>query len=70
MENLKNETKNIKAIEEQLKAGRRLTVISVLHSVGTLELRYYIAKLRKTMPIADQWQSKNGKRFKEYYLAK
>lgn len=62
--------RNIKAIKEQLEAGRRLTVLSVLHSIGTLELRYYIARLRKTMQIADEWKSKNGKRFKEYYLNK
>lgn len=63
--------KNQKAIEAQLVAGRRISVISVLQSVGTLELRTYLSKIRRKLSIADEWVTlPNGKRHKEYYLSK
>ena len=58
-----------KKIKEQLENGRRITSISVLNSIGTTEIRYYIARLRKQgMPIVDKWIKKENKKFKEYWL--
>ena len=63
---------NLKAIREQLVHGWRITVQSVLKSIGTQEARHYIAKLRRDpeLNIADEWVTRNGKRFKEYFLRK
>lgn len=63
--------KNQQLIEQQLLAGKRISVISVLKSIQTLELRHYIAKLRRVHSIAGEWvTTPNGKRYKEYYLTK
>jgi hypothetical protein len=64
-----NAFKNEKAILDQLIAGRRITTMSVLSSVGTSELRTYLARIRKTVKVSDKWISKNGKRFKEYFIS-
>lgn len=62
--------KNQQLIEAQLLAGKRISVASVFKSIRTLELRHYIAKLRKIYSIPDEWvKSNDGKRYKEYYLA-
>lgn len=61
---------NEKAILQQLIAGRRITSISVLKSIGTTETRVYIARIRKTVKVSDKWVTKNGKHFKEYYIEK
>lgn len=60
----------LEQIKQQLEAGRRITVQSVLRSVGTQELRHYIPIIRRTyqLNISSQWLNKNGKRFKEYFL--
>jgi hypothetical protein len=56
-------------IKEQLLAGKRITVQSVLKTVHTQELRTYIPILRRAgLPIMAVWVSKGDKRFKEYYL--
>lgn len=58
-----------KQIKDQLENGRRITSMSVLNSLGTTEIRYYIARLRKQgMTIVDKWIKKENKRFKEYWL--
>lgn len=63
-----NAFKNEKAILEQLIAGRRITTMSVLSSVGTSELRTYLSRIRKTVKISSTWVKRNGKHFKEYYI--
>jgi len=70
MEKSIDHSTNLKAIREQLIRGWRITVQSVLQSVGTQEARTYIAILRKDpeLKIKDRWISKNGKHFKEYFL--
>lgn len=52
------------------KAGKTVTVLSVLKEVHTLELRKFVSRLkRKGMDIKSQWvTAPNGKRFKEYSL--
>ena len=71
MEKQINSENNLKAIRTQLQRGWRITVQSVLSSVGTQELRHYISILRREdLNIKSEWVSKNGKHFKEYYLVK
>lgn len=71
MESQDNKIKNMEAIKDLLNAGLKISVISVLESVGTIELRHYIAILRKEMRIADKWvKSPDGKRYKEYWIKK
>lgn len=50
--------------------GKKLTVISALKEVGTLELRHFVAELKKQgMDIRSNWMTaSNGKRFKQYWL--
>ncbi|WP_256013172.1 hypothetical protein [Desertivirga xinjiangensis] len=64
----KNGEANLKAIRELFESGSILTVLDVLRSVGTIELRHYVAILRKDLDISDRWVKRNGKRFKEYWL--
>ena len=61
---------NIIQIRHQLEAGKRITVQSVLRSVGTQELRTYIPKIRRRyhLSVVSQWVERKGKRFKEYFL--
>jgi hypothetical protein len=61
---------HLKAIKEELLAGKRITVQSVLKTIGTQELRTYIPRLRREfgLLIETKWISSNGKRFKEYFL--
>jgi len=69
MDRQNNFDSNLKKIKEQLEAGKRISVMSVLDSVHTLELRHYVAQLRKVMPIEGEWvKTEQGKRYKEYYL--
>lgn len=71
MEDQGNKIKNLEAIKDLLESGKKLSVVSVLNMVGTIELRHYIAILRKQMSIADKWvKSPEGKRYKEYWLQK
>lgn len=63
-----NSESNLSRIKEQLSQGRRITVQSVLRSIGTQELRHYISIIRKDMPVCSRWVEKRGKRFKEYWL--
>jgi len=65
-----NKSQNLKEIKALFEAGKTLTVVSVLRDVGTIELRHYVAVLRKDMEIKDKWVKRNGKRFKEYWLRK
>ena len=60
---------NLIQIRKQLESGQRITVQSVLSSIGTQELRTYIPKLRRkfNMTIIGEWVERNGKHFKEYY---
>lgn len=57
-------------IAAMLKAGKKLTVISALKEVHTLELRKFVSILkRKGMDIKSKWvTAPNGKHFKEYSL--
>lgn len=70
MEHTKND--NLTKIRTLLNGGAKLTVLLTLRLVKTLELRHYIAILRKEgMKIADQW-TKNEvtqKRYKVYWLS-
>lgn len=68
MEN--NSYSNQKAILDQLLAGRRISTLTVLKSIGTSELRHYLAIIRKTVNVSDEWVERNGKRFKEYFIKK
>lgn len=65
-----NHDTNLTLIRAQLLAGKRISVMSVLKSVGTLELRHYISELKRNsdLVIAGEWTCRNNKRFKEYYL--
>jgi len=69
MEELFDYQNNLKAIKGQLLRGWRVTVKSILQSIGTQEARHYIAKLRRDpeLKIKDRWISKDGKRFKEWF---
>lgn len=66
-----NKNDNLTKIRTLLNGGAKLTVLLTLRLVKTLELRHYIAILRKEgMKIADQW-TKNEvtqKRYKVYWL--
>jgi predicted DNA-binding ArsR family transcriptional regulator len=63
--------KNLEKIKAQLEAGKIITVQSVRASIGTQELRHYIAILKKTMEIDCTWfESTNGRRFKKYWKKK
>ena len=58
-----------KQIEEKLKAGERLTVMSVQQELHTTELRVFISRIRRQgISVASCWKNHNGKRFKEYFL--
>jgi|GEM_PF-3405555 len=73
METQQNHGSNLAAIKDQLERGWRISVQSVLHSVGTQELRHYISILRREpgIHIESVWTTAdNGKRFKEYFIAK
>lgn len=61
---------NIIQIRQQLESGRRITVQSVLKSIGTQELRTYIPQIRRKFKLAivAEWTEANGKRFKQYYI--
>lgn len=65
-----NEEVNRTLVRRELEAGKRITVLSVLNSIGTIEARKYLSDLRKLgMAIKDEWcTSDNGKRFKTYWL--
>lgn len=63
-----NSISNEKAILEQLLRGDRISNITVLNTVSTTEIRTYIARIRKTLKVSDEWVTKNGKRFKEYFI--
>lgn len=57
-------------IAQLFKAGEKLTVMDVLKKVGTIELRHFVAALRKEgMDIQSKWTvAPTGKRFKIYHL--
>ena len=62
-----NNKSKIKAL---LLSGAKITVLSVLRMVNTIEARHYIAALRKEgMNIQDEWVKKNGKQFKTWWLS-
>jgi hypothetical protein len=63
-----NHEKNEALIKQQLLAGKRITVLSVLKSVGTIEARHYLSIIRRELPVSSEWVTKNGKRFKEYFI--
>jgi SWI/SNF-related matrix-associated actin-dependent regulator 1 of chromatin subfamily A len=65
-----NHETNIQQIKRQLLAGRRITVQSILRSVGTQELRHYIPIIRRRFDLQVEtiWIEKKGKRFKEYFI--
>ena len=58
-------------IKNGLEAGKTLTVVDALNQYRTIDLRKYISDLRKEgMVINDRWVTKNGKRYKEYFVSK
>lgn len=69
---MKNHNETIKnKIRKELEKGYIITVLSVLKSCKTMELRSYVAALKKSgMKIRSEWVKKNGKHFKQYFLAK
>ena len=70
MEKSINHSANLALIRDQLLNGRRISVKSVWKSIGTTELRHYIAILRKTLNIASEWVTDGGVRYKVYYISK
>lgn len=63
-----NHESNLSKILAELESGKRITVLSVLLTVKTIELRHYIAIIRKTTPVNSIWIKKDNKQFKEYFL--
>jgi hypothetical protein len=61
---------HLKAIKDELLTGKRITVQSVLKSIGTQELRTYIPRLRREfgLNIDTVWVTRAEKRFKEYFI--
>ena len=56
---------------EVLQSGRRLTALDALYSCSTMRLPEYILRLKKRgLTIESRWETKDGKRFKSYALAK
>jgi len=65
----KEATKKAK-IQELLAAKQRISVKTTWRETGTTELRYYVALLKKEgLDILSEWVTKEGNRFKEYWLA-
>lgn len=61
---------DLAAIKAELVSGKRITVDSVIETVGTHELRTYIPRLRKEgLEIDTEWINGKKKRYKEYFLA-
>lgn len=60
------------SVKEQLLTGRRISVLSVLNSVGTTECRKIVSDLKKGgMPIeSEKVISPKGKPHKEYWVSK
>jgi len=58
------------AIFAQLLAGKRISVLTVLQTVGTSELRHYIAIIRGGgLPVSDEKIKRpDGTWYKEYFL--
>lgn len=58
------------AILAQLLAGKRISVLTVLQSVGTSELRHFISIIRSDgLPVADERIKRgDGVWYKEYFL--
>jgi hypothetical protein len=69
MDELFDYQNNLKAIKGQLLRGWRVTVKSILQSVGTYEGRHYLSILRRDpdLIVKDEWVNKDGKRFKVYF---
>lgn len=69
---MKDHNKTIKQkIREELEKGFIISVLSVMKSIKTFELRTYISALKKDgLKIRSEWNYKNGKRFKTYHLVK
>ena len=69
IKNMKNIT-NLALILEQLQAGKEISTTSVLRTVGTTELRHYIAKIRKTITVLDRKVRNHGENgfHKVYFL--
>lgn len=60
-----------KEILSDLTNGKRLTVLDGLKMYSTIDLRKYISLIKKDgINIESKWISKNGKHFKEYFIAK
>lgn len=66
MEQTKND--NLTKIRKMLDDGIVLTHFNVLDLIGTTEIRHYIAKIRKEIKVRDKWVSRNGKRWKIYWI--
>lgn len=70
MEKATDHVFNKQAIKDLLEAGERLSVKSVWLVIKTTELRHYLSQLRRDgITILSEWKEKDGKRFKEYWLA-
>lgn len=60
---------NLSKVKAAFNSGLKLTVLSALALCNTTELRVYVTQLiREGLDIKSQWQEKNGKRFKLYWL--
>lgn len=60
------------AILGQLLEGKYITTTSVLNTIGTTELRHYIAKIRKYQPVSDEKRRNKGEHgnHKAYFIPK
>lgn len=58
------------AILGQLLEGKKITTTSVLSTIGTTELRHYIAKIRKYQPVSDEKRPNKGEHgnHKAYFI--
>lgn len=65
-----NAATNMKLIYDKLVAGEKLTVASVQRTVGTTELRHYIAKIKKNynVEINSEWVHDSERQWKIYSL--
>lgn len=70
MESGHEEEKNKQKIKTLLETGAKVTVKSAWLICRTTELRTYLSQLRKDgMMILSEWVERDGKRFKQYWLA-
>ena len=69
METSNNKHDNLTKIRKLLLSGAKITVLSVLKIVKTIEARHYLSILRKEgLAIQDEWQTDGVKRWKCWWI--